>query len=87
VHQTRWPNRRAPADAHGGRYLARGGTIEVLVGDFAPNRITIVEFPTIDDARAWYDSPGYMQIRPMSLENAESSTVLVEGLSTAPSVG
>jgi uncharacterized protein (DUF1330 family) len=73
--------------AHGGRYLARGGTIEVLDGDFEPKRVTIVEFPTMDDVRAWYRSPEYERIRPIRLENAESSMVLVEGLPTSPSQG
>ena len=73
--------------AHGGRYLARGGTIEVLDGDFEPKRVTIVEFPTMDDVRAWHRSPEYERIRPIRLENAESSMVLVEGLPTSPSQG
>lgn len=68
-------------------YLARGGTIEVLDGDFAPKRVTIVEFPTMDDARAWYGSPEYERVKPIRLENAESSMVLVEGLPTAISEG
>jgi uncharacterized protein (DUF1330 family) len=59
----------------------------VLDGDFAPKRVTLVEFPSMDAARAWYDSPEYLRIRPIRLENAESNMVLVEGLSTAPSVG
>jgi ubiquinone/menaquinone biosynthesis C-methylase UbiE len=37
--------------------------------------------------RPWYDSPEYVQIRPIRLENAESSMVLVEGLPTSPSQG
>jgi uncharacterized protein (DUF1330 family) len=73
--------------AHGGRYSARVGPIEVFDGDFEPKRVTIVEFPTMDDVRAWYDSPEYVRIRPIRLENAESSMVLVEALSTALSVG
>jgi uncharacterized protein (DUF1330 family) len=73
--------------AHGGRYLARGGPIEVLDGEFAPKWVTLVEFPSMDAARAWYRSPEYERIRPIRLGNAESSMVLVEGLSTAPPVG
>lgn len=62
--------------------MARGGTVEVLDGEFAPKRVTVVEFPTMDDARAWYRSPGYEAIKPIRLENAESSMVLVDGLPT-----
>lgn len=67
--------------------MARGGAIEVLDGDFVPKRVTIVEFPTLDDARAWYRSPEYQRIKPIRLENADRSMVLVEGLPPAPSEG
>jgi uncharacterized protein (DUF1330 family) len=59
----------------------------VLDGDFEPKRVTIVESPTMDDVRAWYRSAEYERIRPIRLENAESSMVLVEGLPTSPSQG
>ena len=44
---------------HGGKYLARGGKIEFLEGAWEPRTIIIVEFPTIEQARAWYRSPEY----------------------------
>jgi uncharacterized protein (DUF1330 family) len=32
---------------YGGRYLARGGAIETLEGDWSPQAIVVVEFPSI----------------------------------------
>jgi uncharacterized protein (DUF1330 family) len=50
-------------EAAGGRYLARGGETEVLEGDAQPHRTVIIEFESFDAAKAWYDSPAYLQAR------------------------
>jgi uncharacterized protein (DUF1330 family) len=65
---------------HGGRYLARGGGVEVLEGDWSPERIIIVEFPDMERARAWYRSPEYaaaLQVRDAALTR---NLILVEGM-------
>ena len=49
----------ASIEQHGGRDLARGGAIEVLEGDWSPRILIVVEFPTLDQARAWYASSDY----------------------------
>ena len=41
---------------YGGRYLARGGTTEVLEGTYQPTRLVILEFPSAKEARAWWAS-------------------------------
>ena len=38
---------------HGGKYLARGGGIETLEGAWSPRAVIIVEFPSLEQARAW----------------------------------
>ena len=43
---------------HGGRYLIRGGPVQVLEGNWSPN-IIVVEFADRDSALAWYRSPEY----------------------------
>ena len=43
--------------AFGGRYLARGGTTETLEGDWSPRRCVILEFPSMENFRAWWASP------------------------------
>ena len=72
----------APAtiEAYGGRYLARGGTTESLEGDWQPNRIVILEFDSMDKAKAWMESPEYREARAMRHRAATSRTIVVEGV-------
>jgi uncharacterized protein (DUF1330 family) len=46
---------------YGGRYLARGGAIDVMEGDWSPQAIVIVEFPDREAAARWYASPEYAE--------------------------
>jgi uncharacterized protein (DUF1330 family) len=48
---------------YGGRFIVKGGPVaEVLEGDLLPHTVTILEFPTLDRAQAWYRSPEYRDI-------------------------
>jgi uncharacterized protein (DUF1330 family) len=69
----------AAVAAAGGRYLARGGTTMVLEGDRRPARMVILEFPDLDAARAWYDSPAYAAARAAREGAATGSFIAVEG--------
>ena len=73
---------RAPAtlEAYGGRYLVRGGPHEVVEGDWNPERVVVVEFPSAERAREWYASPEYQEIVDMRKRAAPSQCVLVEGV-------
>src|SRR5260370_25818288 len=44
---------------HGGRYLVRGGRVERLEGSWNPTRLVVLEFPSMEQARRWYDSDDY----------------------------
>ena len=72
----------APAtiEAYGGRYIARGGKAESLEGDWSPDRIVILEFDSMDKAKAWMNSPEYREARTMRYEAAISRTIVVEGM-------
>ncbi len=65
--------------AHGGRFLVRGGAHEVLEGSWEPGRLVIMEFPDHAAARAWYDSPEYVELRAQRQANGETDMVMVEG--------
>jgi uncharacterized protein (DUF1330 family) len=67
-------------EKYGGRYLARGGQVEVAEGDWQPGYVAIVEFPSLDQAKRWYESDEYHRIKPLRVENAESQIIFVEGL-------
>lgn len=64
--------------AHGGRFLARGGKhVQVEGRDRARN--VIVEFPTLDDALACYNSPEYQEALSLANRSSERDLVIVEG--------
>ena len=67
-------------EAYGGRYLVRGGTAEVVEGDWVPDRIVILEFDDVDRARAWLNSPEYTELREVRVRSASASVIIVEGV-------
>ena len=67
-------------ERHGGRYLARGGKVEVLEGEWEPQRLVILEFESMERLREWYDSPEYDPLKQLRGEVADSQLVVVEGL-------
>lgn len=64
----------------GGRYLARGGEVEVLEGEWPVPRLVILAFDSLDQARRFYRSPEYQEILPLRLAAAKGTVVLVEGM-------
>ncbi len=66
--------------AYDGKYLARGGTAEVLEGSWTPNRIVILEFPTVQRAKQWLDSPEYREALALRRAAATTSAIVVQGL-------
>lgn len=64
---------------YGGRFLARGGRIDKLEGDWSPRRLVILEFPSVQQAQAWIDSPEYAPARRLRQLSSISNMVLVEG--------
>ena len=66
---------------YGGRFLVRGGKVETIEGSWNPQRVVVIEFPSADQARAWYHSPEYQAILPIRLRNATSNFLaIVEGV-------
>jgi len=64
---------------YGGRYLARGGRMATLEGPDVTDRVVIVEFPSFEQAQAFYASPEYTAARKIRAGAAEASFVLIEG--------
>lgn len=65
---------------YGGKYLARGGRTETLEGEWQPGRMVILEFPTVEQAKAWLESAEYAPARRLRHAAATSKMVLVEGV-------
>jgi uncharacterized protein (DUF1330 family) len=70
----------ATVEQFGGRYLVRGGRAEALEGAADPKRIVILEFPTYERARAWWDSAEYRETKQLSQDTSRSDTLIVEGI-------
>jgi uncharacterized protein (DUF1330 family) len=70
----------ASIQRYGGRYLARGGAIEALEGDWRPRAVVVVEFPDVAAARAWYRSPEYVAALAVRDEALSRNLILVEGV-------
>ena len=66
--------------AYGGRYVARGGAVDVREGDWSPSRLVVLEFPTVQQARAWWDSPEYAPAKAVRQSCADAQLVITEGL-------
>ncbi len=67
--------------AAGGQYLARGGRMAVLEGDWQPPRMTVLRFPSLEAAQAMYDSPEYTAARTARAgATAMFNMVIVEGV-------
>lgn len=64
---------------YGGRYLVRGGAVEVKEGGWQPKRLVVLEFPSLEQARKWYASPEYAPALALRLKAARSKVLLVEG--------
>ena len=67
--------------AFAGEYLVRGGRMKVLEGDWQPPRLTVLRYPSFEQAQAMYDSPAYVHAR--SLRHGTTACfnmVLVEGV-------
>ncbi|HEU4367129.1 MAG TPA: DUF1330 domain-containing protein [Methylomirabilota bacterium] len=74
--------RRVPAtiSAYGGRFVVRGGTFEALEGSWQPKRLVLLEFPSLDQAKRWYDSEEYRPLKAMRLKASTSNLILVDGV-------
>lgn len=67
-------------EAAGARYLARGGAHEVFEGDWSPRRIVLLEFPSAQAARDFYNGPVYRDLKTIRDECSSARLVLVEGV-------
>lgn len=66
--------------AYDGKYLVRGGKIDVLEGNWDPSRIVVLEFPTAEQAMDWIVSPEYREARALRHATATTNAILIEGV-------
>ena len=64
---------------HGGRFLVRGGQSVVLEGEWRPNRVVVIEFPSLEAARNFYTSVEYTAARRARAGAARMDMIAVDG--------
>ena len=69
----------ATVKAHGGKYLVRGAA-EAIEGEWVPDRIVIIEFGSVEQAKAWLNSPEYAETKKLRMKAASASVIVVEGV-------
>lgn len=70
---------QATIDKHGGKFLVRGGQHETIEGDWQAKRVVIIEFPSVEQAKVWYNSPEYSAIAGIRQHSSISRIILVQG--------
>jgi uncharacterized protein (DUF1330 family) len=74
--------RRGNTDAvarHRGRFVARGGEMELLEGEWDTRRIVVIEFPDMASARGWYESDDYAPLKALRQSASDTNIILVDG--------
>ncbi|MFD2245602.1 DUF1330 domain-containing protein [Pontibacter ruber] len=62
-----------------GKFIVRGGAAETLEGDWQPKRIVVLEFPTMEKAKAWHASEEYAPAKAIRQQASHSRMIVVEG--------
>ncbi len=70
----------ASLTAYDGKFIVRGGHTETLEGDRQPGRIVVLEFPTAERAREWWNSDIYRPAKLIRQRAAETHMIVVEGV-------
>lgn len=69
---------------YGGRYAARGGSVEALEGTFDRDRLVVLEFPSAEAARRWWSSPEYAEAKKLRQSCSDARLVVTEGPALEP---
>jgi uncharacterized protein (DUF1330 family) len=68
------------AEPFGAKYLVRGGKVEGLEGAWMPRRFVVIEFPSLEKAKEWWNSQNYAGAKAIRQSCAKSNFILVEGV-------
>ncbi|MEQ8362169.1 MAG: DUF1330 domain-containing protein [Cyclobacteriaceae bacterium] len=63
-----------------GKFLTRGGAVENLEGDWKPKRLVIVEFPSMEKAKAWWNSPEYAPAKLIRQRASNTQMIVADGI-------
>jgi uncharacterized protein (DUF1330 family) len=66
--------------AFDGRFIVRGGQTTTLEGDWAPERVVVIEFPTVERANEWWHSEQYSAAKAIRFRAAHTKMIIVQGV-------
>ena len=69
----------AVVESFGGRYVVVGGPVQVVEGSYQPVFPVMIEFASLAEARRWYDSEEYRELKVMRLASTVSNAFFMEG--------
>ena len=67
------------AEQFGGEYIVRGGTNQVVEGNWQYSRNVVIKFPSYEKALEWYNSKEYQPIKQIRIDNAKSNGIIIQG--------
>lgn len=70
----------AVVEKFGGQYLVIGGPFEVVEGEWRPVFPVLIQFPSMDEARRWYGSEEYRELKRLRLAVTSGSGVFMAGV-------
>lgn len=69
----------ATVEAFGGQFIARGGSLTILEGEWPHSRLVIIEFPSRAAAECWYKSDEYQKIIGLRHDSSIGNVIIVDG--------
>ncbi len=63
-----------------GKFIIRGAKTECLEGDWYPQRMVVLEFPSVERAKEWWASPGYSKAKDIRQKAAKTKMIVVQGV-------
>ena len=70
----------ATVEQYGGRYIVRGGKAEALEGDWEPSRLVVIQFDSVEQAKAWWACEEYAEAKALRQRTTKTKLTVVEGL-------
>jgi uncharacterized protein (DUF1330 family) len=70
----------AAVAAYDGKFVVRGGQAEPLEGEWQPERIVVLEFPTVERAKEWWNSEIYTEAKLIRQSAATTKMIVVQGM-------
>jgi uncharacterized protein (DUF1330 family) len=71
---------QATLEPFGGRFLVHGAPEREVREGTWPQALVVIAFPSLDAARAWYDSPAYRELIPLRTRHMDGDVLLIDGV-------